>query len=313
MKAPARSPTLNKKSCKCINRRLKLLKYPLQKDINMALIIAVGLLLSIILLYCVYSKWKFQHWTRKGVPQLNPRLFFGDTLPLVRGQALKDFHLGLYQKFKSTGAKCVGIYNAHMPELVPIDIILLKDIMVKDYSYFSSHGVFYHEKNVLTSHLFNIEGQSWKERRTKLTPVFTSETLRKYPTVPVIPRRCTKDYQIKNTNTVIDKGTRLYIPVIGVHLDPEYYPDPERFDPERFSPENKAKRPDIAWMPFGEGPRQCLGMRFGLLQSKVALASLLPTFRFTINKAMKPPYIADAGTLVYMFKQDVLLDATRIN
>ncbi|KAH1021620.1 hypothetical protein HUJ04_011116 [Dendroctonus ponderosae] len=429
----------------------------------MALIIAVGLLLSIILLYCVYSKWKFQHWTRKGVPQLNPRLFFGDTLPLVRGQALKDFHLGLYQKFKSTGAKCVGIYNAHMPELVPIDIILLKDIMVKDYSYFSSHGVFYHEKNVLTSHLFNIEGQSWKERRTKLTPVFTSakmkqmfdtvaskspglvrlvglsadankpadikeilsrfttdvisgaafgleckslyepdnmfraigkeafepnalklyieylfprqllgsigyqtfssrivsyfskvvnetiqyreknnvqrndfmqlmlqlkqhgslvkedgsvdvkKTLRKYPTVPVIPRRCTKDYQIKNTNTVIDKGTRLYIPVIGVHLDPEYYPDPERFDPERFSPENKAKRPDIAWMPFGEGPRQCLGMRFGLLQSKVALASLLPTFRFTINKAMKPPYIADAGTLVYMFKQDVLLDATRIN
>ncbi|ENN80768.1 hypothetical protein YQE_02812, partial [Dendroctonus ponderosae] len=248
----------------------------------MALLIALGLLLSIILLYCVYSKWMFQHWARKGVPQLNPRLFFGDTLPLVRGQALRDFHLGLYQNFKSTGAKCVGIYNTHKPELVPIDINLLKDILVKDYSSFSSHGVFYHENNVLTSHVFNMEGQPWKDRRTKLTPIFTS-------------------------------GTRLYIPVIGVHLDPEYYPDPERFDPERFSPENKATRPDIAWMPFGEGPRQCLGMRFGMLQSKVALASLLHKFRFTLSKAMKPPFIADAGTLVYMFKQDVLLDATRVN
>lgn len=140
----------------------------------MVLLIALGVLLSIVALYCVYSKWKFQYWARKGVPQLNPRLFFGDTLPLAKGQALSEFHLNLYRKFKSAGAKCVGIYNAHMPELLPIDINLLKDIIVKDYPHFSSHGVFYHDKNVLTPHLFNIEGQAWKDRRTKLTPVFTS-------------------------------------------------------------------------------------------------------------------------------------------
>ncbi|KAH1021622.1 hypothetical protein HUJ04_011117 [Dendroctonus ponderosae] len=313
------------------------------------------------------------------------------------------------------------MYIAHIPELVPIDITLLKDILVKDYSFFSSHGVFYHEKNVLTPHLFNIEGQIWKDRRTKLTPLFTSEvvnetiqyrennnvqrndfmqlmlqlkqegslvkedgpvdvkktgayitdkeilsesfliflaghetssststfalfalaqnpdiqeklraeiyevlerhdeklgydeTLRKYPVAQIIPRRCTKDYKIKDTNIVIEKGTRIYIPVIGVHLDPEYYPDPERFDPEKFTPENKATRPDIAWMPFGAGPRQCLGMRFGLLQTKVALASLLQKFKFTLNKVMKASYTADPSTFVYMFKQDVLLDATTVN
>ncbi|KAH1028363.1 hypothetical protein HUJ05_001724 [Dendroctonus ponderosae] len=480
--------------------------------INMVLIIALGVLLSTILLYCAYSKWKFQYWARQGVPQLNPRIFFGDTLPLVRGKPVQDFHLDIYQKFKPTGAKCVGMYNSHIPELVAIDINLLKDIIVKDYSSFASHGLFYHEKNVLTPHVFNIEGQIWKERRTKLTPLFTSAKMKQmfatvagkspglirlvglsvdankpadikeilsrfttdviseaafgldcksldepdnmfrsigreafkpnsiklyienlFPsqflgnigyqafssrivsyfskvvnetiqyreknnvqrndflqlmlqlkqhgslvkedgTVDVketgayitdkeilsesfviflaghetsssastfalfalaqnpdiqdklrteinekpyvnirLRQRCTKDYKIRDTNIVIEKGTRIYIPVIGVHLDPEYYPDPDRFDPERFSPENKAIRPDIAWMPFGDGPRQCLGMRFGLLQTKVALASLLQEFKFTLNKAMKAPYTADTGTFVYMFKQDVLLDATRVN
>ena len=54
-------------------------------------------------------------------------------------------------------------------------------------------------------------------------------------------------------------GTQLLVPVYAVHHDPTYYPAPHRFDPERFSPEQVASRPDKAYLPFGLGPRHCVG------------------------------------------------------
>ncbi|KAH0999248.1 hypothetical protein HUJ04_003272 [Dendroctonus ponderosae] len=444
----------------------------------MTLLIALVAVVSLVLLFCAYSKWMQQYWARQGVTQLEPRFILGDTFPLGRGTiSVKDFFLDIYQQYKPKGLKCVGIYNTHVPELVALDSTLLKDIIIKDSSSFASHGVFYHDTNVLTSHLFNIEGQIWRERRVKLTPLFTSgiapgvvdvvgksadsntplpvkdvlsrfsidvilsamfglkcqslyepdnmfraigkealtpnapkmyienlfnrnflgkigyqsfseelvvtfskviketteyremndsqrndfmklmvqlkkqtslsnndgsndikksgsyitdseilcesffmflaghetssststfalfclaqdpeiqeklrteikdvlkkhngkftydalmemeyldkvvrETFRIYPVVPVIPRRCTKDYKVNNTNIVIEKG-----------------------------------------------------MRLGYLQIKVPLVALLLKYKFTLNKVMQPPFIAEAGTVVYMFKQPILLDVTRIN
>lgn len=88
---------------------------------------------------------------------------------------------------------------------------------------------------------------------------FSIESLRKFPPATGLPRICTKSYKVPGTNMVIDKGTRVQISVWGIHMDPKYYPNPEVFDPERFSEENKASRPDFTFLPFGEGPRMCIG------------------------------------------------------
>lgn len=94
-----------------------------------------------------------------------------------------------------------------------------------------------------------------------VTPIlpFLSETLRKYPPLAMHMRRCNQDYKIPNSDVTIEKGVNLCVPVLAIQKDPEYFPDPERFDPERFGEENKRKLRPFSYMPFGEGPRVCIG------------------------------------------------------
>ncbi|VEN42423.1 unnamed protein product [Callosobruchus maculatus] len=124
------------------------------------------------------------------------------------------------------------------------------------------------------------------------------ESMRKYPALPFLLRMCSKAYRIPDTDITVEKGTRVFIPLLGIHYDPEFYSDPEKFDPERFSEENKATRPSFSWMPFGEGPRICIGMRFGMLQTKLGLYALLRKYKFTLNKKTKRPLVfSKAGIL----------------
>ena len=60
-------------------------------------------------------------------------------------------------------------------------------------------------------------------------------------------------------DVVLEKGLATVISVLEIHHDPNYYPEPERFDPERFNEEEKAKRHHYVYLPFGEGPRICIG------------------------------------------------------
>ncbi|XP_046751467.1 probable cytochrome P450 6a14 [Diprion similis] len=124
-----------------------------------------------------------------------------------------------------------------------------------------------------------------------------SETLRKYPAIPILNRECTDEIDLPGTGLRVAKGTAIIIPVYGIHSDPGVFPEPEKFDPERFTEENIASRHQYHYLPFGEGPRNCIGMRFGLLQTKVALAKLLSKYRFKPGPGLKVPMVLDKGNI----------------
>lgn len=91
-----------------------------------------------------------------------------------------------------------------------------------------------------------------------------SETLRKWPPAVILDRTCTKPYQLVNESNgqkiQINRGEDLWIPVLGLHRDPKYFPNPDVFDPERFSLENRHTIQPFTYIPFGVGPRNCIGM-----------------------------------------------------
>jgi len=91
-------------------------------------------------------------------------------------------------------------------------------------------------------------------------------------------RVCTKNWQIPETDFVIPTGTRVCIPIIGLHYDPQYWPNPLKFDPERFSSENKGNIDPITFQTFGSGPRQCLGKNLYMIETKVMLIHLFRNF-----------------------------------
>lgn len=89
--------------------------------------------------------------------------------------------------------------------------------------------------------------------------MYFTETMRLYPALSSIPRIVSKEYPLPGTKVVLPKRMRVVIPTYAIHRDPEYYPDPDTFNPEHFTEEAKKNRPQFTYMPFGEGPRICIG------------------------------------------------------
>ncbi|XP_054723292.1 uncharacterized protein LOC129233267 [Uloborus diversus] len=116
-----------------------------------------------------------------------------------------------------------------------------------------------------------------------------SETLRMCPPAIRLERKANEDYFIEEANLKVPKDMIISIPVYSLHRDSKYYPDPEKFDPDRFNAESKALREQYTFLPFGAGPRNCIAMRFALMEIKVCLAYVLRTFRFKKSPLTKIP------------------------
>lgn len=115
------------------------------------------------------------------------------------------------------------------------------------------------------------------------------EGLRKYPPLTRVERRCAREgYLLGETGLRLPKDTHIEVPIYAVHHCPEYYPEPEVFKPERFLPENRHLLVPYTYLPFGLGPRNCVGMRFAYQELKMCLAAVVGRFRFSAT-ADTPP------------------------
>ncbi|MBL8721101.1 MAG: cytochrome P450 [Myxococcales bacterium] len=104
------------------------------------------------------------------------------------------------------------------------------------------------------------------------------EALRLYPPVYMFGRDTLEPMTL--AGYTLRPRTNVMVSPYGLHHDPKLWPDPERFDPDRFLPEREAGRHRYAWLPFGAGPRVCIGNHFAMMEAALALATLLRRYRF---------------------------------
>ena len=124
------------------------------------------------------------------------------------------------------------------------------------------------------------------------------ESLRKWPPAVTTDRQVSKDFIIEpvkpgEKKLLLEKGAVCWLPVFAIHNDAKFYPNPEKFDPERFSEENKNKINPSMYIPFGSGPRNCIGSRFALLEGKLLLSYILKNFEVVKTGKTKIPVVLD--------------------
>jgi cytochrome P450 len=95
------------------------------------------------------------------------------------------------------------------------------------------------------------------------------ESMRLYPSAPIIPRLTSKGATLGGYD--LPAGSRVLVNLFNLHRHPDFWPDPEAFDPERFAPEKRKQQHRFAYLPFGAGPHLCIGKSFALLEAHLLL------------------------------------------
>ncbi|XP_002133127.2 probable cytochrome P450 6t1 [Drosophila pseudoobscura] len=134
------------------------------------------------------------------------------------------------------------------------------------------------------------------------------EVLRLYPPTAFLDRCCNDEngYDLSAWNCgralKLPAGAPVYISVLGLHRDPVHWPNPNQFDPEHFSPEQREQHHPMTYLPFGAGPRGCIGTLLGQLEIKVGLLHILKNFRVELCERTLPEMVFDPKAFVLTAK-----------
>ncbi|CAK9832943.1 Cytochrome P450 6a2 [Anthophora retusa] len=138
------------------------------------------------------------------------------------------------------------------------------------------------------------------------------ETLRMYPPGAILMRKAVSNYTFNDTKVTIPKDTMIWVPVYAIHRDPDIYPNPDSFDPERFTDEAVAARHPMNYLPFGDGPRNCIGARFAVYQTKIGLITILRNHKVDVCDKTTIPYEFDPGAFLLAPKGGIYLRITKV-
>ncbi|CAD6208036.1 GSCOCT00013998001.2-RA-CDS [Cotesia congregata] len=138
--------------------------------------------------------------------------------------------------------------------------------------------------------------------KLKFLEMIILETLRFFPPIVLLDRVCSKRFKLppppgSSTQLDVEEGTVLWAPTFAMQRDNKYFPDPETFDPERFAEENKGNVDPCVYMPFGVGPRKCIGERFAMMEIKLMLARLVKNFRILPSEKSNKEIVFDKKSL----------------
>lgn len=142
------------------------------------------------------------------------------------------------------------------------------------------------------------------------------ESLRLMPPLSSLMKVCTKEITLQGTDGItcrLEKGNLVFISTMGLHMDPEHYPEPKVFDPDRFSSENTANRNKYLYLPFNEGPRMCLGMRFASIILKLSTANLISKFSVEYSSKTMEPLEFDSRTFLTQVKGGLWAKFKKLN
>jgi cytochrome P450 len=113
-----------------------------------------------------------------------------------------------------------------------------------------------------------------------------NEAMRLFTPVPLLLRQALRDVDLGPVR--VRAGTEVWCHLYVLHRSPLLWDAPAAFDPDRFSPERSGGRHRFAFLPFGAGPRICIGARFAMMEAKTLLASLIRAFRFEPARSAQP-------------------------
>jgi cytochrome P450 len=114
--------------------------------------------------------------------------------------------------------------------------------------------------------------------RLEYTERVLQESMRLYPPAWCLERTAVEDDEIGGY--AVPAGTTIAISPYVLHRNPSYWAEPEAFDPDRFLPERSTSRSRFAYLPFGDGPRICIGKGFAMMEAKIVLAMIAGAFQF---------------------------------